>query len=211
MSMTKKEKTARLTKIIEMQPPSWLTEETYNEYNEKRQELKANLKPKRALLNMFDDLEYDVVTISPTWSSYSFQYSPRILVELYRDERILSDPTTGQDPKRYSGPNLKTAANHAARHWGWTPQYDDDGDYMKSKSQWIESGTFNLVKYPAGDTVATSLTVGETSPFGDLTSTAAGVAGSLAGTIDTKNDMTITAGGAGTSVTGQFVVGLTLE
>ena len=65
--------------------------------------------------------------------------------------------------------------------------------------------------YTAGDTIATSLTVGETSPFGDLTSTAAGVAGSLAGTIDTKNDMTITAGGAGTSVTGQFVVGLTLE
>ena len=65
--------------------------------------------------------------------------------------------------------------------------------------------------YLAGDTVATSLTVGETRPFGDLTSTTAGVAGSLAGTIDTKNDITITAGGAGTTVTGQFVVGLTLD
>ena len=65
--------------------------------------------------------------------------------------------------------------------------------------------------YTAGDTIATSLTVGETSPFGDLTSTAAGVAGSLAGTIDTKNDITMTAGGAGTTVTGQFVVGLTLD
>ena len=65
--------------------------------------------------------------------------------------------------------------------------------------------------YTAGDTVATSLTVGEVSPFGDLTSTTAGVAGSLAGTIDTKNDITITAGGAGTTVTGQFVVGLTLD
>ena len=65
--------------------------------------------------------------------------------------------------------------------------------------------------YTAGDTVATSLTVGETSPFGDLTSTSAGTAGSLAGTIDTKNDITITAGGAGTTVTGQFVVGLTLD
>ena len=65
--------------------------------------------------------------------------------------------------------------------------------------------------YLAGDTVATSLTVGEVSPFGDLTSTTAGVAGSLAGTIDTKNDMTLVAGGAGTSVTGQFVVGLTLD
>jgi len=65
--------------------------------------------------------------------------------------------------------------------------------------------------YLAGDTVATSLTVGEVSPFGDLTSTTAGVAGSLAGTIDTKNDITMVAGGAGTSVTGQFVVGLTLD
>ena len=65
--------------------------------------------------------------------------------------------------------------------------------------------------YTAGDTVATSLTVGEVSPFGDLTSTAAGTAGSLAGTIDTKNDLTIVAGGAGTSVTGQFIVGLTLD
>ena len=65
--------------------------------------------------------------------------------------------------------------------------------------------------YLAGDTVATSLTVGEVSPFGDLTSTTAGVAGSLAGTVDTKNDITIVAGGSGTTVTGQFVVGLTLD
>ena len=65
--------------------------------------------------------------------------------------------------------------------------------------------------YLAGDTVATSLTVGQVSPFGDLTSTSAGTAGDLAGTIDTKNDITIVAGGGGTSVTGQFVVGLTLD
>jgi len=65
--------------------------------------------------------------------------------------------------------------------------------------------------YTAGDTVSTSLTVGEVSPFGDLTSTSAGVAGTLAGTIDTKNDITVVAGGAGTSVTGQFVVGLTID
>ena len=65
--------------------------------------------------------------------------------------------------------------------------------------------------YTAGDTVATTLTVGQVSPFGDLTSTSAGTAGDLAGTIDTKNDLTIVAGGAGTMVTGQFVVGLTLE
>ena len=65
--------------------------------------------------------------------------------------------------------------------------------------------------YTAGDTVSTSLTVGEVSAFGDLTSTSAGTAGNLAGTIDTKNDLTIVAGSAGTSVTGQFVVGLTID
>ena len=79
-------------------------------------------------------------------------------------------------------------------------------------SQLTDGDAFSFSSsYTAGDTVATSLTVGETSPFGDLTSTSAGTAGSLAGTIDTKNDLTIVAGGAGTSVTGQFIVGLTLE
>ena len=38
-----------------------------------------------------------------------------------------------------------------------------------------------------------------------------GTAGDLAGTIDTKNDITMVAGSAGTTVTGQFVVGLTLD
>ena len=38
--------------------------------------------------------------------------------------------------------------------------------------------------------------------------TSAGTAGDLAGTIDTKNDITIVAGGSGTTVTGQFVVGV---
>ena len=71
--------------------------------------------------------------------------------------------------------------------------------------------SFSSSSYTAGDTVATSLTVGQVSPFGDLTSTSAGTAGNLAGTIDTKNDITIVAGSAGTTVTGQFVVGLTLD
>ena len=51
--------------------------------------------------------------------------------------------------------------------------------------------SFSSSSYTAGDTVATSLTVGQVSPFGDLTSTSAGTAGDLAGTIDTKNDITI--------------------
>ena len=65
------------------------------------------------------------------------------------------------------------------------------------------------VSYTAGDSIESSLTTGEVSPFGSITSTSGGVAGDLAGTIDTKGAMDLTAGGAGTSVTGQFVVGLT--
>ena len=153
MSITKKERTERLSKIIEMQPPSWLTSEIYNEYNERRQELKASLKPQSALMTMFKGLDKGDYHKSPTWKSFSFQFSPEILVNLWSKDRIISDPTTGQDPKRYSGPNLKTASNHAARQWGWTQQYIDGEGYFNSNSQWIEYGTFNLVKYPAGDTV----------------------------------------------------------
>ena len=41
--------------------------------------------------------------------------------------------------------------------------------------------------------------------FGNVTTQSGGVAGSLAGTITSAGVMTLTAGGAGTSATGQFV------
>ena len=49
------------------------------------------------------------------------------------------------------------------------------------------------------------------SNFSDQVSTAAGTAGDLAGTITTQGVMTITAGGAGTVATGQFVNELTVQ
>ena len=54
-------------------------------------------------------------------------------------------------------------------------------------------------------------TVGQVSNFSDQVSTAAGTAGDLAGTITTAGVMTITAGGAGTVATGQFVNELTIQ
>ena len=60
--------------------------------------------------------------------------------------------------------------------------------------------------YTQGDAVpTTAASVGDIGNFSDLTSTAAGSAGSLAGTIDTAGAISITAGGAGTSAIGQFV------
>ena len=63
-----------------------------------------------------------------------------------------------------------------------------------------------------GDAVSQSApSVGAVSNFSDQVSTAAGTAGDLAGTITTAGVMTITAGGAGTTATGQFVNELTVQ
>ena len=63
-----------------------------------------------------------------------------------------------------------------------------------------------------GDAVSQSApSVGAVSNFSDQVSTAAGTAGDLAGTITTQGVMTLTAGGAGTVATGQFVNELTVQ
>ena len=61
-----------------------------------------------------------------------------------------------------------------------------------------------------GDTIGTSLTTGEVSAFGDLTSTSGGTATNLAGTVD-NHVITITAGSQGTSATGQYVTTVTVD
>ena len=64
--------------------------------------------------------------------------------------------------------------------------------------------------YTQGDAVPTSApTVGEVPAFGDVTSTASGTAGDLAGTITTAGAVTVTAGGANTSAIGQVISELT--
>ena len=72
-----------------------------------------------------------------------------------------------------------------------------------------ESFTFN-VAHTTGDTIATSLTVGEVSPFGDLTSTSGGTAGALAGTVD-NHVIAVTAGSAGTTATASYVTSVTVD
>ena len=65
--------------------------------------------------------------------------------------------------------------------------------------------------YTQGDAVPTSAaTTGDIPNFGSITSYTAGTAGSLAGTIDTAGAITVTAGGAGSSATGQFVSEITV-
>jgi len=62
----------------------------------------------------------------------------------------------------------------------------------------------------SGSTVSDGV-IGSLPAFGQVTTTAGGVAGDLAGTIDTAGSMDLTAGGAGTSATGQFVSEITIR
>ena len=65
--------------------------------------------------------------------------------------------------------------------------------------------------YVQGDAVPTSAaSVGAVGNFSSQTSTAAGAAGDLAGTVSTTGAITLTAGGAGTSAVGQFVSEITV-
>lgn len=65
--------------------------------------------------------------------------------------------------------------------------------------------------YTQADAIPTSApTVGAVANFGNITSTAAGVVGDLDGGITTAGVITLTAGGAGTNATGQFVSELTI-
>ena len=66
--------------------------------------------------------------------------------------------------------------------------------------------------FTQGDAIVSSApTVGAVSPLSSQTSTSAGTAGSLAGTIDSSSTITLTGGGAGTSATGQFVSEITIR
>ena len=65
--------------------------------------------------------------------------------------------------------------------------------------------------YTQGDAVPTSApTVGQVPNFSNTTSYTAGVAGDLAGTVTSAGVLTVTAGGAGSSATGQFVTEITV-
>ena len=65
--------------------------------------------------------------------------------------------------------------------------------------------------FTQGDALSTSApTVGEVPNYSSITSYTAGTAGNLAGTVGTNGALTVTAGGAGSSATGQFVSEITV-
>ena len=81
-----------------------------------------------------------------------------------------------------------------------------------SATQATDGNAFSYSQsFTQGDAVPTSApTVGEVPNFSSLTSYTAGTAGDLAGTVTTTGALTVTAGGAGTTATGQFVSEITI-
>ena len=66
--------------------------------------------------------------------------------------------------------------------------------------------------FTQGDALdTTGPAIGDISAYSDQLSTAAGTAGNLAGTVTTQGALTVTAGGAGTTATGQFVTELQID
>jgi hypothetical protein len=66
--------------------------------------------------------------------------------------------------------------------------------------------------FTQGDALVTSApATGAVSAFSNQTSTAAGTASGLAGTIDSSSTIGLTAGGAGTTATGQFVSEISIK
>lgn len=64
-------------------------------------------------------------------------------------------------------------------------------------------------KPSTGSTVSSGV-IGTLPAFGNTITSSGGVAGTLGGTVGTDGALTVTAGGAGTSVTGQYVSDLTI-
>jgi len=80
-----------------------------------------------------------------------------------------------------------------------------DGAAFSFSSSYIEGDSTSTTS-----TTVTSGVVGSLPLFGETTTTSGGVAGTLAGTIASGHGITGTAGGAGTSFTGQVVTEITI-
>ena len=74
-----------------------------------------------------------------------------------------------------------------------------------------ESFSFTQAFTQADAIDTTGPDIGDVSAYGDQLSTAAGTVGNLAGTVTSQGALTVTAGGAGTVATGQFVTELSIH
>ena len=99
-------------------------------------------------------------------------------------------------------------ATAAATMKAGTYDITTDGSAFSFSESYTQGDAVNPIG--TGVDVATGVVV-DMPAFGITTTQSGGVAGSLAGTITSAGVMTLTAGGAGTTATGQFVSEVTVE
>ena len=87
----------------------------------------------------------------------------------------------------------------------------DPGTITATQATAGEAFSFTATYTEADAVITTAPTVGAVSAFSNQTSNAAGTVGDLAGTLDSSHTIGLTAGGAGTTATGQFVTELTIK
>lgn len=87
----------------------------------------------------------------------------------------------------------------------------DPGTITATQATAGEAFSFSTTFTEADAVITTAPSVGAVSAFSNQTSNAAGTVGDLAGTIDSSHTIGLTAGGAGTTATGQFVTELTIK
>ena len=125
-------------------------------------------------------------------------------------------------PYTVSGSNIKVGTGNSDVFGGLTAGTATAAATMKAGTYEVNTAgsAFSFSEgFTQGDAIpamgagvdVTSGVVADMPAFGSTTTQSGGVAGTLAGTIVSSGIMTLTAGGAGTTATGQFVSELTVD
>lgn len=113
------------------------------------------------------------------------------------------DVTDGTTAGNLGGLDALTAGS-AVGYTGTTASVKVAGEDFSFTESFVEGD-----KPSTGSTVSSGV-IGTLPAFGNTVTSAGGVAGTLAGTVGNDGSISITAGGAGTQVTGQYVSDLTI-
>lgn len=142
---TKKQKKEGLTNLIEMKTPGWLSKEVYQGYLDSFDFYQKKMKNPSHFKSSVEELVGKQLldnSINTQWGYVDVMVTAKFFVDLWKDGRIISPPSTGQDPKHYTKANVQTASFHSGNMWG-----DDKGSF------WLREGVLNFVLYPNGTSV----------------------------------------------------------
>lgn len=142
--ITKKEQKEKLSEIIEMRTPIWLSDDVYNQYKRGFQYYKNTISNPSQFKSNLEKMVGKQLNVTPNtqYGWIEVDVTAKFLVDMWNEGRIISPPSTGQDPKHYTRSNVETASVHFGNMWG-----------NSKGSLWINPGFLNFVMYPDGRTI----------------------------------------------------------